>query len=121
MTTGNGLLPRSTTSGFRSHDPGLATVGAAVIRLIGFESSPIERVHLEITGDDIRVLEWLRGRTYKLPELLVADQAENNTLGLGNGPTPTLTSANVRGFLQRLWDATGHMRCCADPQRTPHA
>lgn len=86
-----------------------------MIRLVGFESQPIERVQLEVTGDDIKVIEWLRGRTTSLPMLFLADQAESR--GLGLGIDPAVTEKTVKGFLQRLWEATGHMRCCADPSR----
>jgi hypothetical protein len=85
------------------------------MKLLGFESAPLERVQLELTGPDVKVLEWLRGRTTQLPDLFTRDQAESVAAGL------TLNSGidekAVRGFLARLWDVTGHMRCCADPNR----
>ena len=86
-----------------------------MIRRLGFESSPIERLQLEFTDEDIRVLEWLRGRTTTLPELV--ENCIREDLELKLGIQHHIQPEEVRAFCDRLWDATGHVRCCADMTR----
>ena len=89
-----------------------------MIKRVGFESSPLDRLQLEFMDADVRVLEWLRGRTPPLPALFERDRAESLEMGLS--VDGLVDVAAVQTFLQRLWEATGHMRCCGDPTRYVH-
>ena len=86
-----------------------------MIRRDGFGSWPVDRLRLEFTDSDVRVLEWLRGRTTSLPDIAAGRVPAPEFCK----PAQSVTENEVRGFLQRLWDATGHMRCCSDLSPAP--